>query len=337
MEAYLEFEDDFIGMTIVDDDLEEFKRLLPSIIPHHLYYFSCCEHGRLEMLQLLPPQFLVLDDHSRNMLHYACEFGNDAIVSYLLQYEPMLATSQDNDGDLPFHLACANGHYPIVSFLLMNYPQVLHIDPNQNGTCLNAILDNPLNKQSFEIIQHMISNRPALLHIPRYSQYPLFQLFCIDHHDFHYCHLCLQLFLKFNCNVNTLDLNNKNILHYVIKLNNPEIVSEFINRGVDINHQDVDGNSPIADYYKASTNLSFVERYFQYIPTPIHWQLTNKHGESVEFLKNRAVSMNHTPGRKRGLMEDENHINKKMHFYSSCFVFCTNSNAFSLECRRYNS
>ena len=303
-------ENDFIGGCILDNDIEEFQRLLPNIMPHELYYFACCENGRFEMLQMLPSNYMLLDSNNRNLLHYACENGHEDIAYHLINVEPQLGTSSDNNGDYPFHLACEGDHIKIAMYLIDIFPQMLHMEPNPNsGSCLNAVLLHPITEESLVLIKQIVSNNPVLLHVPRYTQYPLFQLFSIEQ-NWHLRNVCLQLFLEYNCPVGLKDDSNKNILSYVIKLNNAELTVAFINRGVNINEQDNHGNSPLHDYYHAATSSLYVERDFAYIPTVINWSLTNKNGESVEKLKNLAVSINHSLGTKRR-RNYENLTNKK--------------------------
>eukprot|EP00835_Amoeboradix_gromovi_P004477 NODE_350_length_10400_cov_0.385205.p4 type:complete len:315 gc:universal NODE_350_length_10400_cov_0.385205:400-1344(+) len=309
----LDFENDFIGQSIIDNDMQQYQRMLPTIVPHEMYYFVCCELGRLEMLKMLPLNFIVLDENNRNMLHYACQFGHIQIVQYLMENEPDLVQSSDNYGDYPFHIACEFGSFAITKFLLMKYPQLLFIDHSDanSGSCLNSILLHRINDESFEIITHMVTNRPDLMQIPRFKQYPIFQLFSIEQ-SFHFLNKCLTLFLNFNCDLTVKDASGKNILHYALKLNNAELTGEFLKRDVSINEQDADGNSPLHDYYYAAANQSFVERYFSYIPCAINWSLVNKSGDSVEKLKNRAVSISFEPGRKRTVYEEQGSLNKKV-------------------------
>ena len=314
-----DFENDFLAYTIMENDMVEFKRLLPTIMPHYLYYFACCEFGRLEMLQMLPPHYTELSTNDQNLLHYACQFGHHDIVCFLLQVEPQLCFHADSNGDYPFNCACESGNFTIAKELLVRYPDLLNIplsEPNSIGSCLNSLLLHPIDQTGLDIVSHIVTTKPEYVNIPRYQQYPIFQLFCIDH-TFHFRLQLLKLFLDHNCLLTRKDGNGKSVLHYAIKLNNALITCELIKKGLDINEQDFDGNTPLHDYYYAVANQHFIEREFAFIEATINWNSVNKNGDTIHFLKNRAISMNCSIGRKRR-NDDMDTSNKtfKDYFYS---------------------
>jgi ankyrin repeat protein len=55
----------------------------------------------------------------------------------------------------------------------------------------------------------------------------------------------IQIFIKHECELNILDINNENVLHKAIKAGNNELIEILLNAGIDYNLRNKDGITPI--------------------------------------------------------------------------------------------
>lgn len=55
----------------------------------------------------------------------------------------------------------------------------------------------------------------------------------------------LYFMLKNGLNINDTDAKGNNILHYLVKKDNPKLIEFFVKKGVDINHKNIYGQTPL--------------------------------------------------------------------------------------------
>eukprot|EP00834_Sanchytrium_tribonematis_P000188 NODE_4_length_77007_cov_1.156642.p28 type:complete len:326 gc:universal NODE_4_length_77007_cov_1.156642:35013-34036(-) len=298
-EFYRFQEGDFLGYCIINNDMNEFKRQMPPNIPHFnlcQYLFACSELGRLEMMDLLPRNYSITDEYGYNLLHNACKFGYLEMVKMLLHYQTDLLKSCDNDGVHPTMLACENGHYDIVEYLIEGDPSILSMPIiGEMGSCLNAILSRKIDERSLKLISRMVELEPNLVNIRKYGTYPIIQVFCVENEPRERKEI-FKLYTEKGFNLDVTDERGKTLLHFAIKENDLWYVDMLTQAGITLDRQDVDGNTPLHDYYEYSKSQKFCFRKFE---APANWQIQNKHGMTPISLRDFVVSLQSIPGRKR--------------------------------------
>jgi ankyrin repeat protein len=63
------------------------------------------------------------DDYGSLPLHLACQYGNVAVVDYLVELDGSSLGQSDRNGDTPIHYACFGGNLSVINALLEKQPQ----------------------------------------------------------------------------------------------------------------------------------------------------------------------------------------------------------------------
>lgn len=81
--------------------------------------------------------FKTVDEHKRNVLSYACEYGNLEMFGIVFLKFPELINQQDIDGSTPLHYAVKNLHHEIVKYILNNSETNLNIRDSSSRTAFD--------------------------------------------------------------------------------------------------------------------------------------------------------------------------------------------------------
>lgn len=104
-------------MTTVDDD---------GYLPLHQAMVERYRLGAVKLIVNGNPsavQAATTDDHGSLPLHLACQYGNVAVVDYLVELDGSSLGQSDRDADTPLHYACFGGNLSVINALLEKQPQ----------------------------------------------------------------------------------------------------------------------------------------------------------------------------------------------------------------------
>ena len=107
-----------------------------------------CRNGRFEMARLLKEHGAKVDAKEKNgktPLHVACEFGNKAIVVFLIDSAFANVTATSNSGWTAFHFACSKGFTAVVVLLYRTGNVIVEAVTNDGKTALHLACEYGLS------------------------------------------------------------------------------------------------------------------------------------------------------------------------------------------------
>lgn len=207
----------------------------------------------------------VLDNQSKNVLHYAAMFGEVSFVQWLLKREIFDVSAKDSKNQTPLHLACNNGHIRVVSELLESGAEHSYADGGwtplllavrskeeklvelvakhcKDVNCTNSLGENCLHwaasTTNIKLINYFLNlidiNKPTSV-----GNTPLMFAAASSSVD------VVNLLTNRGADISAVNKNGWNALHFACDAGNQKVIQVLIDKGVNINAQNNDKETPL--------------------------------------------------------------------------------------------
>lgn len=229
---------------------------------NHIYHLSNAEQsalhvaarsGRTAVLELLLPHFknkINKTDSARwTALHDAAYQGHTSAVQLLLEHNTQLGYHRIT----PFHLAARQGHTDILELLLPYFKNNINHQSGYFSYNHLTALHEAANNGRGDATSFLLQNGADPEIEDRYGNTPL--LATTAHKKLH----AITLLLDAQANINHINNQEQNCLHLIVRAKSEKhksltIAKLLIERGININAQDENGDTPL--HYAATKNYT---------------------------------------------------------------------------------
>jgi ankyrin repeat protein len=161
----------------------------------------------------------------------AARYGRLEIVKALVERNPNLAFSKDENGWTPLHVAALNGYGDMVQFLLANNAQVnAKDDDDQTPLCEATSNDHK------DIVKMLLAKGAEVNVKADDGETPLH---CAANKD------VAQLLLTNKAKINAKDMGGETPLFNAARTGHKDLVELLLANGADVNAKDVQGDTPL--------------------------------------------------------------------------------------------
>ncbi|XP_062571642.1 uncharacterized protein LOC134233669 [Saccostrea cucullata] len=217
----------------------------------HTVLTCACQDGRTDMVKYLIEKYpALLQEHTdvlgKSLLYWAAFSGRIDMIEYMLnlfEYENILNISSDNipkgdkadnSGRSILHAACKNGYYDMCKYLLCRYPQLLNVRDNNGANVFhytalggNIALLKYLLSKGFDVNDTTNTGMTVL------------KICCAFGRE----KMCKYLVNMYPGLKSVRDNKGCTVFHSACKGGSVEMISFFIEKGMDINALSNDGRS----------------------------------------------------------------------------------------------
>jgi 7,8-dihydropterin-6-yl-methyl-4-(beta-D-ribofuranosyl)aminobenzene 5'-phosphate synthase len=220
----------------------------------------------------------------------AAQQGDIDTVKKLLNKNPDLLKTKDENGITPMHVAANGGHKEIIELLLSKGADA-NIKDNNGRTPLFFAAGNG----SIDICTLLIEKGAQVNVANKYDRTPLLYAIWRNHKDL------AEFLIDKAAEINFKDTDGYTPLHYVSMEGQKDIADMLISKGVDILVTDNSGHTPLhmAAYYGQSAIVELLVTKGVDInikdkgdDTPLHGAAWNGNKETVELLINKGAEVN---------------------------------------------
>ncbi len=206
--------------NVNDRDRYGHTALHDAVIYHHIHY--------------LGPTFTVEN--------YTCVRNHHELIQKLIDLGADV-NAHDYSGCTPLHTACSRNYYEIAQILI------------EHGADVNArdmIGDTPLHRASFasnlSLVKTLVAHGADVNVQNKVGRTAI--LFCRDYFndspEFEKNQYDVAVFLiEHHIDVHKTDEDKRNALHYACENGRPRLAQLFIDNNINVNAQDIDGNTPL--------------------------------------------------------------------------------------------
>ena len=170
------------------------------------------------------------------LLSSACRNGHNDLALFLIDKNPKLLKSPNEEGNTPLHLACLGGNKLLISILLTR-----GVDVNQRNRTGNTPLHLACEKGYEDTVEELLKHNANPNIKGSDSNTPL-HLASQSGNE----HL-VEIILAMNkTNIDAVNNGGKTPLHLACEKGNEQVVVSLLKRGASVNGEDFAGNTPIS-------------------------------------------------------------------------------------------